>query len=73
MPSSSSTVSTLLTTTNLYVVNDVLIKCLPVVVLQRSADGESLTMSQQDAQPEVLTTAGSELNNALNNPFFGML
>ena len=41
--------------------------------LQRSADGDSLSMSQQDAQPEVLTIAGSELNNALNNPFFGML
>lgn len=57
----------------MYMVKDVSTECLPVVVLQRSADGESLTMSQQDAQPEVLTTAGSELHNALNNPFFGML
>lgn len=65
--------SILWTTNDTYVVSDAFIECLPVVVLQRSADGESLTMSQQDAQPEVLTTAGSELNNALNNPFFGML
>lgn len=43
------------------------------MLLQRSVDGDYLTMSQQDAQSEVLTTAGSELNNALNNPFFGML
>ena len=46
---------------------------MSMLLLQKSADGENLTMSQQDAQPEVLTTAGSELNNALNNPFFGML
>ncbi|KAL0052845.1 hypothetical protein WJX82_008485 [Trebouxia sp. C0006] len=40
---------------------------------KRSADGQTLSMSQEDAQPDILTTAGSELNSALNNPFFGML
>lgn len=43
------------------------------VCLQMSADGQTLSMSQEQAQPDILTTAGSELNNALNNPFFGML
>ena len=41
--------------------------------MQKSTDGQTLTMSQEDAQPEILTSAGSELNSALNNPFFGML
>lgn len=41
--------------------------------LQRSDDGNTLTMSREDAQPEVLTAAGSELDNAINNPFFGAL
>ena len=46
-------------------------RCL--LCLQRSTDGQTLSMSQEDAQPDILTTAGSELNSALNNPFFGML
>lgn len=49
------------------------IEALELCGFKRSVDGDSLSMSQQDAQPEILTTAGSELNNALNNPFFGML
>lgn len=41
--------------------------------LQRSQDGDTLSMSRDDVQPEVLTAAGSELDNAINNPFFGAL
>lgn len=49
------------------------IEALELCGFKKSADGDSLSMSHQDAQPEVLTIAGSELNNALSNPFFGML
>lgn len=49
------------------------LEVLELCGFKKSTDGQTLTMSQEDAQPEILTSAGSELNSALNNPFFGML
>ena len=42
-------------------------------MVQRSADGETLSLPRGAVQAEILTAAGSELNNAINNPFFGAL
>lgn len=36
-------------------------------------EGEVLTMSREAVQPQVLQAAGSEINNAVSNPFFGAL
>jgi hypothetical protein len=36
-------------------------------------EGSSLVLPQDKVQMEVLNAAGGEINNALTNPFFGVL
>lgn len=42
-------------------------------LLQKDADGEALVMADDKVDIELLNVAGSELNNAMTNPFFGKL
>jgi hypothetical protein len=41
--------------------------------MQREEDGSALVMPREAADPSALSEAGSEVNNALTNPFFGAL
>lgn len=48
---------------------DFLMKC----GFKKDAAGEFLLMAPEDVAAEVLNAAGSEINTALTNPFFGVL
>lgn len=45
--------------------------CLPACVEQKTE--EALVMSREHTSVELLTAACAEINNALTNPFFGVL
>lgn len=50
--------------------------CLVTVVFSLCAaqdEGSSLVLPRDKVQMEVLNAAGGEINNALTNPFFGVL
>lgn len=40
---------------------------------QKNNAGDALQMDSASVRPDLLTAAGSELNSALTNPFFGVL
>lgn len=44
-----------------------------LVLLQKDVDGEALVMADDAVDIEMLNVAGSELHNAMTNPFFGKL
>ena len=48
-------------------------KCFLCVSMQKDADGNGLYLPADKVNIEVLHLAGSELNNASTNPFFGAL
>lgn len=48
-------------------------QCLLCVSMQKDADGNGLYLPADKVNIEVLHLAGSELNNASTNPFFGAL
>ncbi|KIY97901.1 hypothetical protein MNEG_10060 [Monoraphidium neglectum] len=49
------------------------IELLETLGFRREEDGSALVMPREAADPSALSDAGSEVNNALTNPFFGAL
>lgn len=61
---------------NLYIHRVIVYCCLVTVILSLCAaqdEGSSLVLPRDKVQMEVLNAAGGEINNALTNPFFGVL
>lgn len=46
---------------------------LEICGFEKIEGGEFLFLPRDKADKEVLNSAGSELNSAINNPFFGVL